>query len=234
MLIWNLIKRLVADRSTLARALGEIELSQLIDDTMILRRHLSTILVAGGGRRSRGSESLLIEALEGTAKLIRVDIDHAKNPDIEADFTVTWPFKQGTFDLIVSTWVVEHLASPERFFEEAFRVLSDDGVLICGVPFIYRMHGSPADYWRFTDIALSYLARSVGFRIVEVRSVGSTPCISCLSLLWPFFKVRFIGILFVMLAYGVDSAIRLTCQLTGKGRTLIHSYPIHFIAYARK
>jgi hypothetical protein len=62
--IWNLIKRLVADRSTLARALGEIESSRLIGDITIHSRHLSTVLVAGGGRHSRGSESLLLEVLE--------------------------------------------------------------------------------------------------------------------------------------------------------------------------
>src|SRR6266850_3438805 len=189
MLIWNLIKRLMTDRSTLARALGEIELSRLIGDTMILRRPLSSVLVAGGGRRSRGSESLLLEALERSAKLICIDIDHVKNPDIEADLTVTWPFKEGAFDLIISTWVVEHLVNPEKFFEEAFRVLSNDGILVCGVPFIYRMHGSPSDYWRFTDTALSCLACSVGFRIVDIRSVGGTPCITCLSLIWPLLKI---------------------------------------------
>jgi SAM-dependent methyltransferase len=234
MLIWNLIKGLMAGRSTLARALGEIELSRLFGDSTILRRYASTVLVAGGGRRSRGSESLLLKAIEGSAKLIHVDIDPAKSPDIEADLTVTWPFKQGGVDMIISTWVIEHLANPSKFFEEAFRLLSTGGVLVCGVPFIYRMHGSPADYWRFTDSALFYLARSAGFRIVDVRSVGGTPCMACLSLLWPLFKVRLIGVIFVMLACGADSAIRFICRLTGKGYELIHSYPIHFILYAQK
>jgi SAM-dependent methyltransferase len=232
--IWNLIKRLVADRSTLARALGEIELSRLIGDTMIHSRHLSTVLVAGGGRRSRGSESLLLEVLERSAKLIHVDIDHLKDPDIEVDLTITWPFKGGAFDLIVSTWVVEHLLNPKKFFEEAHRVLSDDGILVCSVPFIYRIHGSPSDYWRFTDTALSYLAHSSGFRNVDVLSVGGTPCIACLSLVWPLFKIRLVGIFFVILASAADAIVQLICQLTGKGGELTHSYPIHFIAYARK
>jgi SAM-dependent methyltransferase len=234
MLIWNLIKRLVVDRSTLGRALGEIELSRLIGDAVIHSRPLSTVLVAGGGRRSRGSESLLLEVLERSATLIHIDIDHLKDPDIEADLMATWPFKRDTFDLIVSTWVVEHLLDPKKFFEEAFRVLSNDGILVCGVPFIYRIHGSPSDYWRFTDTALSCLASSVGFRTVDVRSVGGTPCIACLSLVWPFFKIRLVGIIFTMLASAADAFITLICQLTGKGEEVIHSYPVHFIAYARK
>jgi SAM-dependent methyltransferase len=113
---------------------------------VIPSRHLSTDLVAGGGKRSRGSESLLLEVLGRSAKLIHVDIDHLKDPDIEADLTVTWSFKGGAFDLIVSTWMVEHLLNPKKFFEEAFRVLSNDGILVCVVPFIYRIHGSLSDY----------------------------------------------------------------------------------------
>jgi SAM-dependent methyltransferase len=46
--------------------------------------------------------------------------------------------------------ILEHLPNPHKAVSEARRVLSDDGVLALSVPFNYRLHGFPTDYWRFT------------------------------------------------------------------------------------
>ena len=46
--------------------------------------------------------------------------------------------------------ILEHLPEPEQAVSEAFRVLRDDGLLAISVPFTYRLHGFPSDYWRFT------------------------------------------------------------------------------------
>jgi SAM-dependent methyltransferase len=233
MMLWKVIKRLLFNPTTLSRTLGEIELKSLIN-IAAHERSVSAVLVAGGGRRSRGSEAVLTEVLGRFAHLIFVDIDRLKIPHIRADLANTWPFKPGSFDLIVSTWVVEHLMTPEIFFREAFRVLNNDGAFVCGVPFIYHKHGGPGDWWRFTDTALSHMAYSAGFQKIDVRPVGGTPCVTCLSLLWPFLQIRFIGILLLILAWGLDSILSIICRLTGRGRELVHAYPIHYIAYARK
>lgn len=46
--------------------------------------------------------------------------------------------------------ILEHLPEPQRALAEAHRVLRDDGLLLLSVPFTYRLHGFPSDYWRFT------------------------------------------------------------------------------------
>lgn len=46
--------------------------------------------------------------------------------------------------------LLEHLPQPQKAIAEARRVLNDDGVLALSVPFHYRLHGFPSDYWRFT------------------------------------------------------------------------------------
>jgi SAM-dependent methyltransferase len=233
MTMWKVIKELLFNQSTLSRTLGEIGLKRMIN-MAVHEKLVSFVLVAGGGRRSRGSEAVLTEILGRSTHLIFVDIDRLKMPHTRADLANIWPFKHGVFDLVISTWVVEHLMSPETFFREACRVLKNNGAFICGAPFIYQKHGSPGDWWRFTDTALSHMAYSAGFQKVEVRPVGGTPCVTCLSLLWPFLQIRFIGILLLILAWGLDSIVSVICRLTGKGRELVHAYPIHYIAYARK
>src|SRR5688572_2560439 len=46
--------------------------------------------------------------------------------------------------------ILEHLPDPRAAIAEAHRVLQDDGMFAMSVPFNYRLHGFPTDYWRFT------------------------------------------------------------------------------------
>lgn len=46
--------------------------------------------------------------------------------------------------------ILEHLPRPDLAVAEAHRVLSAQGLLALSVPFQYRLHGFPSDYWRFT------------------------------------------------------------------------------------
>lgn len=39
------------------------------------------------------------------------------------------PFTSGSFDLVIATFFIVHLKDPNRFFDEAYRVLTDGGIL---------------------------------------------------------------------------------------------------------
>jgi hypothetical protein len=124
--------------------------------------------------------------------------------------------------------------NPKMFFREAFRILKPNGAIICAVPFIYRKHGSPVDYWRFTDTALLLLARTASFREVAAHKVGGTPCIACISILWPLLRIPLLGLLLFGMAWMLDWLMIWISKITGKGHELIDSYPIHYIVYAKK
>jgi SAM-dependent methyltransferase len=53
--------------------------------------------------------------------------------------------------------ILEHLPNPHQAVAEARRVLRDDGLLALSVPFNYRLHGFPSDYWRFTASGIHQL-----------------------------------------------------------------------------
>jgi len=51
------------------------------------------------------------------------------------------PFKDSTFDVIISCFVIEHLNDPEKFIDESYRVIKPQGNLIIWVPNVKNMMG---------------------------------------------------------------------------------------------
>jgi SAM-dependent methyltransferase len=195
---------------------------------------INRVLVTGGGKHSRGSESVLLDLLNNSVNPIFVDINVVRVPTVIANLTSGWPFREGFFDLIISTWLVEHLESPKQFFCEAFRLLKSGGIVFCVVPFIARKHGSPYDYFRFTDTGLLHLGFSSGFRNMEVRPVGGTPFICCIALLWPLFRLPCVGYFLFLLGMAADSLLQIIIKMIGRGDDLINSYPINYVIVAIK
>lgn len=52
---------------------------------------------------------------------------------VQAD-AVTLPFKNGSFDVLVATAVIEHVTDPSQMMRECWRVLRDEGICILSTP----------------------------------------------------------------------------------------------------
>ncbi len=70
------------------------------------------------------------------------------------------PFKNESFDYVISDQVIEHLENPSKAVEESHRVLKQGGVAIHTTCFINYHHPSPKDYWRFSPDALKFLCKN--------------------------------------------------------------------------
>lgn len=60
------------------------------------------------------------------------------------------PFKDASFDAVISIAVLEHVRDPFRCASEIVRVLKPGGRLICAVPFLQPLHGYPHHYYNMT------------------------------------------------------------------------------------
>eukprot|EP00928_Gymnodinium_smaydae_P075258 TRINITY_DN58273_c0_g1_i1.p1 TRINITY_DN58273_c0_g1~~TRINITY_DN58273_c0_g1_i1.p1 ORF type:complete len:343 (+),score=36.87 TRINITY_DN58273_c0_g1_i1:35-1030(+) len=80
---------------------------------------------------------------------------------------------QGTFDLVVSSSVFEHLTSPSCAMANMNSLLRRGGRFDFTVPFLYRDHGSPNDFFRFTVQNVRRLFRCGGFFLRRLRGRGN-------------------------------------------------------------
>jgi SAM-dependent methyltransferase len=95
-----------------------------------------------------------------------VGIDYAGDgPDLLADAHAL-PFKDHSFDFVLSIAVLEHLAFPDVAMEEAFRVLKPGGIFIGTVAFLEPFHMD--SYYHMTHLGTARVLENAGFEIVAM------------------------------------------------------------------
>jgi SAM-dependent methyltransferase len=67
------------------------------------------------------------------------------------------PFRDASFDAVISIAVLEHVKDPFRCAREIIRVLKPGGQLLCSVPFLQPLHGYPHHYYNMTHQGLKNL-----------------------------------------------------------------------------
>ena len=79
------------------------------------------------------------------------------------------PVPGASFDLVICTQVLEHVAEPLTVLSECFRVLAPGGRLGLTVPLLWEPHEVPHDYFRFTEHGLAHLLSKAGFVELDIR-----------------------------------------------------------------
>lgn len=74
------------------------------------------------------------------------------------------PFKNNSFEGVISTQVLEHTSDPRHFILEIHRILKPGGRLIISLPFVWQEHEEPYDFYRFTSFGINELLKNNGFK----------------------------------------------------------------------
>jgi SAM-dependent methyltransferase len=82
------------------------------------------------------------------------------------------PVSDGSFDFVLCTEVLEHVADPARVLAELARILKPGGGLLLTVPFVMELHEEPHDHYRYTSHGLRGLLEDAGFTVGAIDPVS--------------------------------------------------------------
>lgn len=80
-----------------------------------------------------------------------------------------------SFDLVLSTQVLEHVEQPESYLKECLRLLRPGGKLVLTTHGIYADHPCPLDLHRWTADGLAALCKKAGFESVTTSKLTAGP-----------------------------------------------------------
>lgn len=96
-----------------------------------------------------------------------------KQPDYFYDGKV-FPFPDGSFDIVISTQVLEHVPDPLAVLKEMARVCEQGGEVVISLPFVYQEHEEPFDYFRFTRFGVAKLLEKAGLKVETMKRDSGT------------------------------------------------------------
>lgn len=92
----------------------------------------------------------------------------ARQADVVGDLH-DLPVADASFDAVLLTEVLEHVAEPAIVLTELRRVLREGGRLFVSVPFVGELHEEPHDHYRYTSHGLRGLLERAGFSGIAVE-----------------------------------------------------------------
>jgi len=101
---------------------------------------------------------------------IGLDVDSSSRASILINNGDNYPIQSESFDAVIMSFSIEHISNTPHLIQEVYRVLKSKGVLIIRCPFIYPLHDSPDDFYRFSPSGLS--ANLGNFDMKEINING--------------------------------------------------------------
>jgi SAM-dependent methyltransferase len=102
-------------------------------------------------------------------RYVSVDCQQYQLPLVYAD-VLKLPFRNGTFDCVISQALLEHVPDPFAAVREMVRVTKPGGKLWSGMAFMQPLHAIPSHYFNATPWGIQELFRSV--EILELKWFG--------------------------------------------------------------
>lgn len=131
----------------------------------------SPVLDVGAGIRREGAYQDLIPSFH-SLEVHSIDLFEGTEPSVVGNLEIGLPFRNESFQTCLAFNVLEHIFDFRRALGELHRVLASTGHIYIFVPFLYRVHADPSDYYRYTAHAWNRLLVDAGFDDVVVESLG--------------------------------------------------------------
>jgi len=121
-----------------------------------------------GSKHYADDVSINYRQIFDSLEYIGTDMQAGPNVDKVIDFTQDIDVIRKQLDgkkinTIICCSVLEHVDNVFKMAENISSILEPGGVLFISVPFHWRFHGYPSDYWRFTPEGVKYMFKNFAF-----------------------------------------------------------------------
>lgn len=107
--------------------------------------------------------------LQNNWSYVGCDLSKGKNVDLVLDSLYLWNgIKSNTFDVVVSTQVLEHVQHPWRWIKEIERIVKPNGLVYICTPNTIGFHEYPIDCWRVWPDGMKGLFEETCLKPIEV------------------------------------------------------------------
>jgi SAM-dependent methyltransferase len=95
------------------------------------------------------------------------------------DYDVSRDVLPAQYDVVIADQVLEHVARPLQAMRHIHAMVAPGGHALVAVPFLFRVHARPHDYYRWTAAGLRELLLEAGFHASEIHvdSWGNKACV---------------------------------------------------------
>ena len=120
-------------------------------------------------------------------KVFYSNIDNKNKSFIKIDLIKKLVHKKKYKNIIIFN-VLEHLSEVNIALKNLNLLLDSKGKILGSTPFLYRVHGAPNDYNRFTKSYLQKILKEKKFINIKINEIGLGPFLASFSLLRGFLK----------------------------------------------
>jgi SAM-dependent methyltransferase len=185
-----------------------------------------TILDVGGSKKSGYHE-----LIKGNHTITTGNINESYGIDVVFNAEEPWLFPDASFDGVLFMNLLEHLYRYDVAIEEAYRVLKEGGVVAGVVPFMFNVHGSPNDYFRYTKSTLLTAFGDRGFKNVRITELGTGAFSVIYHALLGFVRFDWLATPLIALFSGMD---RLILRLKPDNKMSAREMPLGYYFEATK
>lgn len=114
------------------------------------------------------------------------------------------------FKIIFLMNVLEHIKNTNNCFNNINDILDSDGIVYGSTPFLFHIHQSPNDYFRFTKQFLEEFLKEKGYKEIEVKILGTGIFCNMYSSLFNLTKIiPFLNVIIFSLAIIFDKILNI-------------------------